>query len=163
MRFLGDVFIRSARRLRAKRDRTDLFRKFLRSAEGPPPVPMTTSSSKTVAIVGGGPVGALAALYFAKHFRYVSLYELRPGNASSLLVLNTNRVDPRIPTNKAALPNKSINLALSDRGIQGIRGISNELADEVVAMTIPMRGRCLHDRAGRQITQFYDAYRRVIR
>jgi thioredoxin reductase len=40
---------------------------------------MTTISSKTVAIVGGGPVGALSALYFAKYFSKVILYELRPG------------------------------------------------------------------------------------
>jgi 2-polyprenyl-6-methoxyphenol hydroxylase-like FAD-dependent oxidoreductase len=38
-----------------------------------------TSSAKTVAIVGGGPVGALAALYFAKYFSKVTLYELRAG------------------------------------------------------------------------------------
>jgi 2-polyprenyl-6-methoxyphenol hydroxylase-like FAD-dependent oxidoreductase len=37
------------------------------------------SSSKTVAIVGGGPVGSLAALYFARHYAKVTLYELRPG------------------------------------------------------------------------------------
>ena len=61
------------------------------------------------------------------------------------------------------MPNKSINLALSDRGELGIRGISNQLADEAMEMTIPMRGRCLHDRAGRQATQFYDAYGRVSR
>lgn len=76
--------------------------------------------------------------------------------------LETNSADPRIPANRAALPNKSINLALSDRGILGIRGISEALADEVVGMTIPMRGRCLHDRRGNQVTQFYDVYGRVI-
>jgi len=59
------------------------------------------------------------------------------------------------------LPNKSINLALSDRGELGIRGISEGLADEIMRMTIPMRGRCLHDREGRQMTQFYDVYGRV--
>ena len=69
--------------------------------------------------------------------------------------------DPRIPANRDALPNKSINLALSDRGIMGIRGISDALAEEIVGTTIPMRGRCLHDRAGRQVTQFYDSHGRV--
>lgn len=69
--------------------------------------------------------------------------------------------DPRVPANRAALPNKSINLALSDRGILGIRGVSHELAEEIVSTTIPMRGRCLHDRNGNQVTQFYDAYGRV--
>ena len=41
--------------------------------------PMSSKSDRTVAIVGGGPVGALAALYFARHFDKVSLYELRAG------------------------------------------------------------------------------------
>ena len=40
---------------------------------------MPSRSTRTVAIVGGGPVGALAALYFSKRFSQVTLYELRPG------------------------------------------------------------------------------------
>jgi hypothetical protein len=72
-----------------------------------------------------------------------------------------SRADPRIPENKAALPNKSINLALSDRGITALQGVSEGLAAEVVGQTIPMRGRCLHDRKGNQVTQFYDVYGRV--
>jgi len=40
---------------------------------------MTSSRPQTVAIIGGGPVGALASLYFAKYFSKVTLYELRPG------------------------------------------------------------------------------------
>jgi 2-polyprenyl-6-methoxyphenol hydroxylase-like FAD-dependent oxidoreductase len=45
---------------------------------------MTSSSSKSIAIVGGGPVGALATLYFAKHFEKVTLYELRAGWTSAI-------------------------------------------------------------------------------
>jgi alkyl hydroperoxide reductase subunit AhpF len=41
--------------------------------------PMSSKSNRTVAIVGGGPVGALASLYFARYFDKVSLYELRAG------------------------------------------------------------------------------------
>src|ERR1700737_4132747 len=120
---------------------------------------MVSSSSKTVAIVGGGPVGALATLYFAKYFEKVTLYELRAG----LPIKITLTIDPGLPANKAALPNKTINLALSDRGVTGIQGVSEILADEVMGKTIPMRGRCLHDRAGNQVTQFYDPYGRVYR
>jgi kynurenine 3-monooxygenase len=113
----------------------------------------------TIAIVGGGPVGSLAALYFSRlSLVQVTLYELRPGSPLSRTLL---RLDPRIPSNKAALPNKSINLALSDRGIAAIEEFSEELAREMLARTIPMRGRCLHDRSGKQVTQFYDVYGRV--
>ena len=71
--------------------------------------------------------------------------------------------DPRIPENRAALPNKSINLALSDRGIRALQGVDDALAAEIVGRTIPMRGRCLHDRRSNQVTQFYDVYGRVWR
>lgn len=121
---------------------------------------MSSASTKNIAVVGGGPVGALAALYFARYFEKVTLYELRAG-IIPLSLNSVNSADPRIPANKNALPNKSINLALSDRGIKGIRGISDALAEEIVGTTIPMRGRCLHDRAGRQVTQFYDTHGRV--
>lgn len=46
---------------------------------------MASASTKNIAIVGGGPVGALAALYFAKHFEKVIVYELRAGLAPFLL------------------------------------------------------------------------------
>jgi kynurenine 3-monooxygenase len=117
-------------------------------------------SQRSVAIVGGGPVGALAALLFSKHFSRVTLYELRPGKPSMPRQTDPP-ADPRILENKAALPNKSINLALSDRGITALQGVSEGLAAEVVGQTIPMRGRCLHNRKGNQVTQFYDVYRRV--
>ena len=32
---------------------------------------------KSVAVIGAGPVGALAALYFARHVARVDLYDLR--------------------------------------------------------------------------------------
>ena len=117
----------------------------------------SSKSSKSIAIIGGGPVGSLAALYFSKYFTSIIIYELRPGIHYEYSI----NVDPRIDANKAILLNKSINLALSDRGILGLKGISQHLADEVLAKTIPMKGRCLHDREGNQVTQFYDVYRRV--
>jgi len=49
---------------------------------------MTSLCPKSVAVVGGGPVGSLATLYFAKHFSKVTLYELRPG--PSTLPIQTN-------------------------------------------------------------------------
>lgn len=53
--------------------------------------PMSSKSDKTVAIVGGGPVGALAALYFARYFEKVSLYELRAGAHSIVEIPQVDR------------------------------------------------------------------------
>ena len=39
----------------------------------------TPQPQRKVCIVGGGPVGTLAALYFAKENWDVEVYELRPG------------------------------------------------------------------------------------
>src|SRR5271170_1262301 len=71
---------------------------------------MTSSAPQTVAIVGGGPVGALASLYFAKHFSKVTLYELRPGLVSldplPPLIAQTQeslQIEPRCRTNRLTL------------------------------------------------------------
>ncbi|OLL25035.1 Kynurenine 3-monooxygenase [Neolecta irregularis DAH-3] len=104
----------------------------------------------TVAIVGGGPVGALAAIYFAKEGWKVSLYELRE--------------DPRMEetvARQSKLPSKSINLALSERGIHGLRGASPHLVEEILAQAIPMGARMIHDTAGNQTSQFYDIHGKV--
>ena len=55
---------------------------------------MPARSQRTVAIVGGGPVGALAALYFSKFFSKVALYELRPGPPSLASQVDRRPEDP---------------------------------------------------------------------
>ncbi|KAJ4992695.1 kynurenine 3-monooxygenase [Stagonosporopsis vannaccii] len=103
---------------------------------------------KTV-VVGAGPVGALAALYAAVRGHDVEIYELRP--------------DIRDPST-APLNTKSINLALSERGINSLRqtGLS-DLADAVLANTVPMHGRMIHVRKHGEYVreaQQYDAHGR---
>lgn len=103
---------------------------------------------KTV-VVGAGPVGALAALYAAVRGHDVEVYELRP--------------DIRDPST-APLNTKSINLALSERGINSLRqtGLS-DLADTVLANTVPMHGRMIHVRKHGEYVrdaQQYDAHGR---
>ncbi|KAI5805030.1 hypothetical protein EDC01DRAFT_725601 [Geopyxis carbonaria] len=90
---------------------------------------------KKVAIVGAGPVGALAALYFANADWDVEVYELRG--------------DLRNSSNMASGTGKSINLALSERGINGLRNVGDggKLLQQVLLDTIPMVGRMIHSGA----------------
>jgi kynurenine 3-monooxygenase len=52
------------------------------------------------------------------------------------------------------LEGRSINLALSTRGIHALQPIG--IADEVLRHAIPMRGRMIHDESGKQTLQPYD-------
>ncbi|KAK9451847.1 uncharacterized protein V1518DRAFT_409705 [Limtongia smithiae] len=103
-----------------------------------------TLQAKSVAIVGGGPVGALAALYFAHDGWEVNVYDLR--------------TDPRLEQRTTASTGKSINLALSHRGIEGLRGASPGLANMVMKHVVPVYGRMIHDRHGRLTSQAYDVH-----
>ncbi|KAH7126880.1 kynurenine 3-monooxygenase [Dendryphion nanum] len=98
-------------------------------------------------VVGAGPVGSLAALYAAVRGYDVEIYELRS--------------DLRDPQTTPLNFTKSINLALSERGINSIRqsGLS-DIADAVLSTTIPMHGRMIHIRKQGQYIrepQLYDA------
>lgn len=88
-------------------------------------------SSQKYVVVGAGPVGSLAALYAAKRGHDVEIYELRG--------------DLRDPSTMPLNFTKSINLALSERGINAMRHANQqELLDHVISATIPMRGRMIH-------------------
>ncbi|EFW98976.1 FAD dependent oxidoreductase [Grosmannia clavigera kw1407] len=109
-------------------------------------------NSKTV-IVGAGPVGSLAALYAAQRGHDVEIYELRN--------------DLRDPLTTPLLFSKSINLALSERGINALRQVEHgALLSEVFKTTIPMRGRMIHgNRPSGELyeeAQDYDAHGRTI-
>ncbi len=91
---------------------------------------------RTFTIFGAGLSGALMAVYLARRGHRVELFERRP--------------DPR---SAATERGRSINLALSTRGIEALRGVG--LADEVLASAIPMRGRMIHPRRGETAFQPY--------
>ncbi|KAF2022256.1 kynurenine 3-monooxygenase-like protein [Aaosphaeria arxii CBS 175.79] len=98
-------------------------------------------------VVGAGPVGSLAALYAAARGHIVEIYELRP-----------DLRDPQTtPLNFA----KSINLALSERGINSLRETAlPEIVESVLSETFPMQGRMIHvQKNGKYIreAQLYDA------
>ena len=87
-------------------------------------------------IVGAGLGGTLMACYLGKAGYEVDVYEKRP--------------DPRL---HGAEGGRSINLALSVRGIEALRGVGR--ADEVLQYAIPMRGRIIHAPDGKLSLQPY--------
>src|SRR5256886_12813061 len=80
-------------------------------------------------LVGSGLAGGLLAAYLGRRGYDVDLYE--------------RRADPREGN---IVGGRSINLALSTRGIHGLEQLG--IADEVLQHAIPMRGRMIHDKSG---------------
>lgn len=108
---------------------------------------MSTESSnvnnQSVAVVGAGLVGCLATLGLAKRGYSVTLFELRP--------------DPRIQSTTKANKNlRSINLAVSDRGLHALNHVDPVLNNRILEKVIPMTGRMIHKLNGEQESQRYD-------
>lgn len=97
-----------------------------------------------IAIIGAGLVGCLAALAFAKKGYNVQLYE--------------GRADLRLPEEQTKTSLRSINLAVSARGILALKSVDPEMAERVLKDLIPMSGRMVHDLDGKQTSQKYGLY-----
>ena len=89
-----------------------------------------------ITIVGAGLAGPLLACFLARERYDVTLYE--------------RRGDPRVEGYSGG---RSINLALSARGIDALRRVG--LDKEVLNSVIPMRGRMLHEPDGSLAFQHY--------
>lgn len=102
------------------------------------------SEKQSVGIVGAGLVGCLAALAFQAKGFDVTLFEMRP--------------DPRA-SSEAKRSLRSINLAVSDRGIRALKYVNEEMASRVLEHVIPMKGRMIHDISGtKQESQLYGLF-----
>ncbi|WP_188187955.1 FAD-dependent oxidoreductase [Nonomuraea sp. SYSU D8015] len=93
-----------------------------------------------VSIVGGGLVGCLLACFLARRDHHVTLYE--------------RRHDPRV---RGPDRGRSINLAISERGIDALRHLG--LDGKVLAAALPMAGRMMHAPDGALTFQPYSADR----
>lgn len=91
---------------------------------------------KQVVIIGAGLVGSLLSIYLARKGYKVSVYERRD--------------DMRKREVEAG---RSINLALSDRGIKALEEVG--IAGEVLRIAIPMHGRFIHNADGTTAFQPY--------
>jgi len=81
---------------------------------------------KEITVIGAGLVGSLLAIYLAKRGYKVRIYERRPDMRKEKLGAG-----------------RSINLALSDRGLLALEKVG--LAEEIKALAIPMTGRYIHN------------------
>jgi kynurenine 3-monooxygenase len=97
---------------------------------------LSLTSVPGVNIIGAGLAGSLLAILLAKRGFKVSVYERRP--------------DPR---HVYAERGRSINLALAARGIRGLK--LAEVLERVMPLTIPMRGRMVHEHDGTAELQMY--------
>ena len=91
---------------------------------------------KQIAIVGAGLVGSLLSIYLAKRGYTISVFERRPD-------MRKSSIDS----------GRSINLALSNRGIRALEEIG--LADVIRQTAVPMHGRMMHDLQGKLTYQPY--------
>jgi len=62
----------------------------------------------------------------------------------------------RMPESRNQLVQRSINLAISSRGIAALHAIDPQLAERFLKTVIPMRGRMIHPTHGAAESQLYD-------
>ena len=91
---------------------------------------------KEIAIAGAGLVGSLLSIYLSKRGYKVSLFERRDDMRKS-----------------GVIAGRSINLALSDRGIKALSEVG--IMDEIRKIAIPMHGRFIHHADGNTAYQPY--------
>ncbi len=97
---------------------------------------MMDATNPKITVVGAGLVGALLATLLAQRGFAVEVFERRP--------------DPRV---RGFLGGRSINLALAERGLNALRQAN--LADDVLAQAVMMRGRMVHALDGATNLQRY--------
>ncbi|ORY32327.1 kynurenine 3-monooxygenase [Naematelia encephala] len=96
---------------------------------------------RKVLVAGGGPVGALTALSLHRRGWEAEIWE--------------SREDPRGKDTRITNL-RSINLAISSRGLEALRSVDPSLAEEFLGDAIPMKGRMIHHVDGKQESQIYD-------
>ena len=99
--------------------------------------------NKNISIIGGGLVGSLLSIYLSQQGAKVSVFE--------------KRSDMRLVQDIAG---RSINLALSDRGIKALKTVG--LHQEIMDISMPMYKRIMHFNNGNTTEQYYGKKKQAI-
>ena len=94
------------------------------------------SDREHISLIGAGLAGPVMAKYLSDHGYIIDIYERRP--------------DMRVVKQSAG---RSINLALSARGIEALKNIG--IFGEIQPSLLPMKGRMIHDMDGKTHLQPY--------
>lgn len=81
---------------------------------------------------------------------------------SPLFIVFDHSIDLRLPSSKAASQQRSINLAISHRGLAALEAIDAATVQKFMQDAIPMRGRMIHSQSGLLDSQLYDRDGQVI-
>jgi len=92
--------------------------------------------NKKISIIGGGLVGSLLSIYMSQYGAEISVFD--------------KRSDIRLNKSDAG---RSINLALSNRGIKALKEVG--IAQEIMSISMPMYKRIIHGRNGDLTEQPY--------
>lgn len=69
----------------------------------------------------------------------------------------------RLPVHRESRRGKSINLALSERGLSALRGTGLDLEKTILEASVPMKARMVHmGKEGTQLSQAYSVNDKVI-
>ncbi|RYG61929.1 FAD-dependent monooxygenase, partial [archaeon] len=115
---------------------------------------------KKIAIVGAGLAGSMAAALLAKLDFDITIFEKRPDHHSVPKPSNTSSSAATSATssvhgNATNSLKRSINLALSYRGICALKELDQAILDQVLSDAVPMPGRVIHSKDGSQLFQRY--------
>ena len=100
------------------------------------PLCLRGKMKKDITIIGAGLVGSLLSIYLAKRGNKVNIYERRGDMRKEKIIAG-----------------RSINLALSDRGLLALDKVG--LSEEIKEIAIPMHGRHIHNLDGTFAFQRY--------
>lgn len=108
-----------------------------------------TKAPRHVGIVGAGLTGSLTAALLAKLGFQVTVFEKRERSESTTQQSNTlssaaNDLTSPVHGNATSPTKRSINLALSYRGLSALRAVDVALEEAVLADAIAMPGRVIH-------------------
>jgi kynurenine 3-monooxygenase len=103
------------------------------------------SEDKSVAVIGGGPIGSLQAIFLAKRGYKVNIYEYRADQRS--IKEHSGR-------------SRHLNLALNVRGIAALKAVGCD--EDILALSVPMYGRMLHTADNRIFTTLYSSKHQAV-